>query len=79
MVTGEQSVVITGMSRTHKSYVVNLDILKPFFHPNKLYLTREMVTYGWIMFIAWVMKVPFRIVGTMDGIITTAITVKMHQ
>ena len=39
----------------------------------------EVVKFGWIMLHVREVKVPYSIVGTMDGALITAATVKMHR
>ena len=39
----------------------------------------EVVKFGWMMLHVREVKVLYSIVGTMDGALTTAATVKMHR
>ena len=39
----------------------------------------EVVKFGWMMLHVREVKVPYSIVGTMDGALITAATVKMHR
>ena len=79
MASGELFVTTTGIWKTHMSFVMNLGLVRPLVLQKKPGLVQEVALYGWMKCSAWVLKVPWRLAGTMDGISTIVTTVKMHQ
>ena len=63
---------------THESFVASLDFLVRLVLQGMPDSALEVVKFGWMMLHVREVKVPYSIVGTMDGVLITAATMKMH-
>ena len=64
---------------THESFVASLDFLVRLVLQGMPDSALEVVKFGWMMLHVREVKVPYSIVGTMDGVLITAATMKMHR
>ena len=64
---------------THESFVASLDFLVRLVLQGMPDSALEVVKFGWMMLHVREVKVPYSIVGTMDGVPITAATMKMHR
>ena len=64
---------------THESFVASLDFLVRLVLQGMPDSALEVVKFGWMMLYVREVKVPYSIVGTMDGVLITAATMKMHR
>ena len=64
---------------THESFVASLDFLVRLVLQGMPDSALEVVKFGWMMLHVREVKVPYSIVGTMDGVVITAATMKMHR
>ena len=64
---------------THESFVDSLDFLVRLVLQGMPDSALEVVKFGWMMLHVREVKVPYSIVGTMDGVLITAATMKMHR
>ena len=64
---------------THESFVASLDFLVRLVLQGMPDSALEVVKFGWMMLHVREVKVPYSIVGTMDGALITAATMKMHR
>ena len=77
--SGELFVMTPGIYMTRELFVVNLGFLVRLVLQGLPGSAREVVKFGWMMLHVWEVKGLYSIVGTMDGALTTAATVKMHR
>ena len=68
-----------GIYMTRELFVVNLGFLVRLVLQGLPDSAPEVVEFGWMMLHAREVKVLLSIVGTMDGVLITATTVKMHR
>ena len=64
---------------THESFVASLDFLVRLVLQGMPDSALEVVKFGWMMLHVREVKVPYSIVGTMDGVLIIAATMKMHR
>ena len=64
---------------THESFVASLDFLVRLVLQGMPDSALEVVKFGWMMLHVREVKVRYSIVGTMDGVLITAATMKMHR
>ena len=67
-----------GIWTMQESHVANLVILMLLALYSQPTLVLEVVKSGWTMSTVLEVKIPLRIVRTMDGVHITAVTMRMH-
>ena len=77
--SGELFVMTPGIYMTPELFVVNLAFLVWLVLQGMPDSAPEVVKFGWMMLHVREVKVPYSIVGTMDGVLITAATMKMHR
>ena len=77
--SGELFVMTPGIYMTRELFVVNLAFLVWLVLQGMPASAPEVVKFGWMMLHVREVKVPYSIVGTMDGVLITAATMKMHR
>ena len=77
--SGELFVMTSGIYMTRELFVVNLGFLVRLALQGLPGSAPEVVKFGWMMSHVREVKVLYSIVGTMDGALITAATVKMHR
>ena len=77
--SGELFVMTPGIYMTRELFVVNLGFLVRLVPQDLPASAREVVKFGWMMLHVREVKVLYSIVGTMDGALITAATMKMHR
>ena len=77
--SGELFVMTPGIYMTRELFVVNLAFLVWLVLQGLPDSAPEVVKFGWMMLHVREVKVLYSIVGTMDGALITAATMKMHR
>ena len=68
-----------GIWKMQESHVANLVILMLLVHYSPPTLVLEVVKSGWTMSAVREVKIPLKIVRTMDGVHITVITMRMQE